>query len=61
MDVYIRTGIAAMLEARGEAKGEERKALGIAQKMINSGYPLETIVSMTELDPEKVKKLYKIN
>ena len=57
-EVLERTGIAAKLEARAEARGEERNALNVAKKMIKSGFSLETITSITELDPEKVKKLY---
>ena len=57
-EVFERTGFAARWEVRGEARGEERKALAIAQNMVNLGLPLETIVSATSLDPEKVKKLY---
>jgi hypothetical protein len=45
-------------EARGEAKGEEQKALAIARNMVNLGLPVETIISATQLDPEKVKALY---
>jgi len=26
--------------------------------MVNAGFPFETVVSMTNLDPEKVKGLY---
>ena len=44
--------------ARWEARGEERKGLSIAQNMINMGLPLETVVSATQLDPEKVRSLY---
>jgi len=40
------------------AKREERKALNIAQKMINLGLPLETNISATEIDSEKVKELF---
>ena len=54
-DVFEKTGMAA----RWEAKAEARTALDIAQNMVNSGFPLETVVSMTKLDPEKVKELYK--
>ena len=50
--------MSAAWEAKGEAKGKENEALTIAQKMVNSGFPLETVVSITELDPEKVKALY---
>ena len=63
-------GIAAEFEANGEARGEvkgeargvsigeERKAIDVAQNMINLGLPLETVVSATRLDLEKVKALY---
>ena len=44
--------------AKWEAKGEERKALAIAQNLVNLGLPVETVVSATQLDPEKVKPLY---
>ena len=40
------------------AKWQEREALAIAQNMVNMGLPQETIVSATNLDPEKVKALY---
>ena len=45
-------------EARGEAVGKEKEAISIARKMVSSGFPLETVVSITELDPEKVRELY---
>ena len=61
-EILVRTGFVAKMEAKIEAKMEskfeERKALNIAQKMINLGLPFETIVSATDLDPEKVKELY---
>ena len=53
-EVFERTGLAAKWEARGE----ERKALDIAKNMANSGFPPETVVSITRLDPEIVKGLY---
>ncbi|WP_461256398.1 hypothetical protein [Treponema sp. R80B11-R83G3] len=56
--VLEETGLAAELEARGEARGEERKSLSIAQNMIKLGFPIETVISATQLDPEKVKTLY---
>jgi hypothetical protein len=56
--VFENVGWTAKWEARGVALGEERKALTIAQNMVNLGIPLETIVSATQLDPEKVKSLY---
>jgi hypothetical protein len=55
---YEETGLAAKAEARGRAEGEERKAFGIAQNMVKLGLPVETVVSATQLDPEKVKMLY---
>jgi len=68
--VFIETGLAAKWEAEGEARGEARgeakgrfegeqqKAFGIAQNMVKLGLPIETVISATELDPEKVKTLY---
>jgi hypothetical protein len=48
------------LAAKWEARGEERKSFSIAQKMVRMGLPAETVISATELDPEKVKQLYKV-
>ena len=48
-DVIERIGLGA--------KWEERKALDIAQNMVDFGLPFETIISVTKLDPEKVKAL----
>jgi hypothetical protein len=45
--------------AKWEAKGEERKAFSIAQNMVKLGLPLETVVSATQLEPEKVRPLYR--
>jgi len=56
--VFEEVGWTAKWEARGEARGEERKAFGIAQKLVKMGLPVEAVVSATELDPEKVKALY---
>ena len=58
--------VEARAEARGEAKGQaegeaigaERKALDIAENLVNLGIPLETVISATKLDPEKVKAMY---
>jgi hypothetical protein len=44
---------------KGEAIGEERKALDIARNLIRLGLPFETVVSGTNLDPKKVKALYR--
>jgi predicted transposase YdaD len=46
--------------AIGEAKGKENEAFAIAKKMIQLGLAPETIVSATNLDPEKVKSLYNV-
>ena len=54
-DVLERTGF----YARMEAKTEERNSLKIARNMVASGFPPEIVTSMTELEPEKVKGLYK--
>ena len=53
-DVLEVTGVAARVEARAK----ERGALAIAQNLINLGLPMETVISATMLDPEKVKALY---
>ena len=45
-------------EVIGEARGAESKVLEIAKNMVSLGLPLETVVSATKLDPEKVKTLY---
>jgi hypothetical protein len=44
--------------ARWEARGEELGAIKIAKNMIAQGLPFETIVTSTQLEPEKVKALY---
>jgi len=44
-------------EAGFFARWEERKMLEIAREMLNSGFSIDTIVSITKLDPEKVKGL----
>ena len=56
--VFEEVGWIAKWEAKGEARGEELGALKIAKNMIAQGLPFETIVSSTQLDPEKVKALY---
>lgn len=60
--VFERTGLAAIWEARGEARAEarakENAVLDIAQNMVNQGYPIDAIVSLTKLEPEKVKTLF---
>jgi len=59
--VFIETGWAAEWEAEGEARGEQRAAFGIAQNLVKLGLPIETVISATQLDPEKVKTLYSNN
>ena len=44
--------------AKWEARGEENKAITIAKNLLNLGIPLDTVVSATQLAPEKVKALY---
>jgi hypothetical protein len=56
--VFEELGYVAKWEAKGEARGKELMALKIAKNMINQGFSFETIVSLTQLDPEKVKALY---
>ena len=60
--VFEDVGWIAKWEARGEvkgvARGKESKALEIAQKMINSGFSLETVTEITELDPEITRALH---
>jgi len=63
--VFIETGWAAEWEAEGRAEGEARGraegAFSIAQNMVKMGLPIETVISATQLDPEKVKTLYQVS
>jgi hypothetical protein len=59
--IFEETGLTAKWEARGKAEGRAEEAFGIAKNMVNMGLPVETIVSATQLDPEKVKALYQRN
>ena len=59
-EVCEKTSLAARWEARTEIRAKERKALEIARKMIEWGYPPETIITITELAPEKINALYEI-
>ena len=53
------TTLDEVLERIGfNARVEERKALKIAQNLVNLGLPMETVVSATQLELEKVKELY---
>ena len=66
-EIFENVGFRAKWEARAEARGEargvalgkEEEAIAIAKKMLCSGFSLETVVSITELDPEKVRELHK--
>ena len=62
-DVFINSGLAAEAEARGEiigeARGEAKKALDVAREMVNYGLPLEAIITITKLEPETIRKMYK--
>jgi len=53
-EALVESGLAAKWEGRIE----ERKSLNIARNLITLGLPFETVVSATELDPEKVRELY---
>jgi len=41
------------------ARVEERNSLKIARNMVDLGFPMDTVVSATQLEPEKVRALYK--
>jgi hypothetical protein len=51
-------GLTAKWEARGRTEGKTEEAFAIARNMVNMGLPLETVVSATRLEPEKIKALY---
>jgi hypothetical protein len=48
----------AGFSAEWEARGEARTKLAVAQKLVGLGLPFDTVVSATQLEPEKVKSLY---
>jgi predicted transposase YdaD len=54
----IETGLAAKWEAEGEARGMEAGRAEVARNLAKLGIPAETIITATQLDPEKVKALY---
>ena len=58
-EVFVKIGLAAEAESKGEARGRKSEALDIAKNMANHGLPMETIAAVTKLKPEIVKKLYK--
>jgi predicted transposase YdaD len=43
---------------KGREEGWEEESFNIAQNLVKLGLPIETIISATQLDPEKVKALY---
>ncbi|MCL2139131.1 MAG: hypothetical protein FWH41_06325 [Treponema sp.] len=43
----------------GQGKPEAKNAgPSISKNLVNMGMPIETVVSATQLDPEKIKGLY---
>jgi len=44
-------------EKRGDAKGGKRRDMEIAKRLLEKGYPIDEIVSITDLEPEKVREL----
>jgi len=61
-EIMEETGLAKKWEDRGRAEGRTEgrveEAFEIAQNLVNLGLPIETVVSATRLDPEKVRVLY---
>jgi len=45
--------------AEGREEGRAEEAFDIAQNLVNLGLPIETVVSATRLDPQKVRSLYR--
>ena len=45
------------MKAKDEAKGEKRREQEIAKRLLERGYPIDEIVSITDLEPEKVREL----
>ena len=52
-EAFVEYGYMAKWEANTKAK----ERFSIARNMIGRGYPFEEVVSITELDPEKVREL----
>ena len=55
-------GIVELLEEMGaldemKEKGGKRRDLVIAKRLLEKGYPIDEIVSITDLEPEKVREL----
>jgi hypothetical protein len=47
--------------AEGIAEGRAEEAFEIAQNLVDLGFPIETVVSATRLDSERVRALYQSN
>ena len=60
VEILEETGIADILGAAREAKGEERKAIDIAKNLFNMGLPLESVIAATGLESEKVEAIFKV-
>ena len=56
-EVFEEIGLTALWEARGESKGEEKKALEIAWNMLKSGFPVEQVAALSGLDAERIRAL----
>lgn len=41
----------------GHVEGEHQKAIDVAKKMLNKGYPLDDIIEMSGLSKEEVERL----
>ena len=44
-------------EARAEARGENKKAVAIAKKMLHKGSDVESIIELTELTLEQIQAI----
>jgi len=59
--VWYEDGLSQGLEKgleKGREEGREEESFSIAQNLVKLGLPIETIISATQLDPDKVKALY---
>ena len=46
-------------EKVGEIKGEQNKAIEVAQRMLSKNYPIEEIIGLTNLSKEEINLLGK--
>jgi len=53
----IQQGIQEGIQ-QGIHEGRAEEAFNIAQNLVKLGLPIETVITATQLDPEKVKELY---